>query len=166
MIKATCPSGSIRMKASGRALRPGTAGPEGQQHAAARRQADLEEFAPRRRRRTFRFSRSRHLCSRSKRADSYAFRRLRAKAWKVRLTGVPGPLRPDRGFARSLVDSGCAKGRFMQMNIVLLQPLVALLFGILILILPRLLNYLIAIYLILIGLAGLFPHLFTSTVST
>ncbi|HEY2836442.1 MAG TPA: DUF3096 domain-containing protein [Rhizomicrobium sp.] len=54
----------------------------------------------------------------------------------------------------------------MQMNIVLLQPLVALLFGILILILPRLLNYLIAIYLILIGLAGLFPHLFTSTVST
>jgi hypothetical protein len=54
----------------------------------------------------------------------------------------------------------------MQMNIVLLQPLVALLFGILILILPRLLNYLIAIYLILIGLAGLFPHLFASTVST
>jgi hypothetical protein len=54
----------------------------------------------------------------------------------------------------------------MQMNIVLLQPLVALLFGILILILPRLLNYLIAIYLILIGLAGLFPHLFTSTIST
>jgi hypothetical protein len=54
----------------------------------------------------------------------------------------------------------------MQMNIVLLQPLVALLFGILILILPRLLNYLIAIYLILIGLAGLFPHLFTTTVST
>ncbi|HXS06605.1 MAG TPA: DUF3096 domain-containing protein [Rhizomicrobium sp.] len=54
----------------------------------------------------------------------------------------------------------------MQMNIVLLQPLVALLFGILILILPRLLNYLIAIYLILIGLAGLFPHFFTSTIST
>ena len=54
----------------------------------------------------------------------------------------------------------------MQMNIVLLQPLVALLFGILILILPRLLNYLIAIYLILIGLAGLFPHLFSSTIST
>ena len=54
----------------------------------------------------------------------------------------------------------------MQMNIVLLQPLVALLFGILILILPRLLNYLIAIYLILIGLAGLFPHLFATTVAT
>ena len=39
--------------------------------------------------------------------------------------------------------------------------LVALIFGILILILPRLLNYLIAVYLILIGLVGLFPHLFT-----
>jgi hypothetical protein len=52
----------------------------------------------------------------------------------------------------------------MHANIILLQPLVALLFGILILILPRLLNYLIAIYLILIGLTGLFPHLFTSTI--
>ena len=52
----------------------------------------------------------------------------------------------------------------MHINIIMLQPLVALLFGILILILPRLLNYLIAIYLILIGLAGLFPHLFTSSV--
>jgi len=51
----------------------------------------------------------------------------------------------------------------MHMNVILLQPLVALLFGILILILPRLLNYLIAIYLILIGLTGLFPHLFAST---
>lgn len=50
----------------------------------------------------------------------------------------------------------------MHVDIVALQPLVALLFGILILILPRLLNYLIAIYLILIGLVGLFPHLFSS----
>ena len=53
----------------------------------------------------------------------------------------------------------------MHVNIILLQPLVALLFGILILILPRLLNYLIAIYLIFIGLVGLFPHLFTSASS-
>jgi hypothetical protein len=54
----------------------------------------------------------------------------------------------------------------MHIDIVMIQPLVALLFGILILILPRLLNYLIAIYLILVGLTGLFPHLFTSTIST
>ncbi|MES2255014.1 MAG: DUF3096 domain-containing protein [Pseudomonadota bacterium] len=52
----------------------------------------------------------------------------------------------------------------MHIDIVMLQPLVALLFGILILILPRLLNYLIAVYLILVGLTGLFPHLFTSSV--
>ncbi|HEU0162894.1 MAG TPA: DUF3096 domain-containing protein [Rhizomicrobium sp.] len=52
----------------------------------------------------------------------------------------------------------------MHMNVVMIQPLVALLFGILILILPRLLNYLIAIYLIVIGLVGLFPNLFTTTV--
>lgn len=50
----------------------------------------------------------------------------------------------------------------MHMDIIMIQPLVALLFGILILILPRLLNYLIAVYLILIGLVGLFPHLFTT----
>ena len=53
----------------------------------------------------------------------------------------------------------------MHIDIVMLQPLVALLFGILILVLPRLLNYLIAIYLILIGLSGLFPHLFGPTTS-
>jgi hypothetical protein len=46
------------------------------------------------------------------------------------------------------------------MTIVALQPLLALIFGILILIMPRLLNYLIAIYLIIIGLSGLFPQLF------
>ena len=34
------------------------------------------------------------------------------------------------------------------------QPLVALIAGILILIFPRLLNYIVAIYLILIGLTG------------
>ena len=51
----------------------------------------------------------------------------------------------------------------MHVNIVMLQPLVALQFGILILILPRLLNYLIAVYLILIGLSGLFPQLFSTT---
>lgn len=36
-------------------------------------------------------------------------------------------------------------------------PLAALLAGILILVVPRLLSYIVAIYLILIGLIGLFP---------
>jgi DUF3096 family protein len=43
----------------------------------------------------------------------------------------------------------------MQINIAL-QPLVALIAGILILMIPRLLNYIVAIYLIVIGLLGLF----------
>lgn len=47
----------------------------------------------------------------------------------------------------------------MHIDIIAVQPLLALLFGILILILPKLLNYLIAIYLIIIGLSGLFPNL-------
>jgi hypothetical protein len=52
-------------------------------------------------------------------------------------------------------------GRKMVTNIdiVSIQPLVAIIFGILILILPRILNYLIAIYLILVGVIGLYPHL-------
>ncbi|HXB52056.1 MAG TPA: DUF3096 domain-containing protein [Rhizomicrobium sp.] len=52
----------------------------------------------------------------------------------------------------------------MHVDIIMIQPLIAILFGVLILILPRLLNYLIAIYLIFIGLVGLFPHMFTTTV--
>ena len=44
----------------------------------------------------------------------------------------------------------------MTLDIVVLQPLVALIAGILILLIPRLLNYVVAIYLILIGLIGLF----------
>ena len=40
----------------------------------------------------------------------------------------------------------------------ILQPLIALLAGIFILIVPRLLNYIVALYLIFIGLAGLAPH--------
>jgi len=46
-----------------------------------------------------------------------------------------------------------------MMSAVIIQPLVALIAGILILIVPRLLNYIVAIYLILIGLAGLLPQL-------
>ncbi len=43
------------------------------------------------------------------------------------------------------------------MNITLaLAPLVSLLAGILILVMPRLLNYIVAVYLIAIGLIGLF----------
>ena len=43
----------------------------------------------------------------------------------------------------------------MTISLVSLQPLVALAAGILILLMPRLLNYIFAIYLIIIGVAGL-----------
>ncbi len=41
-----------------------------------------------------------------------------------------------------------------------IQPIVALIAGVLILIMPRLLNYVVAIYLIVVGLLGLFPNVF------
>jgi len=47
----------------------------------------------------------------------------------------------------------------MTVNILLLQPLIALIAGILILLVPRLLNYIVAVYLIIVGLAGLLPHI-------
>lgn len=47
-----------------------------------------------------------------------------------------------------------------DIDVVTVQPMVALIFGILILILPRILNYLVAIYLILVGCIGLWPHFF------
>jgi hypothetical protein len=45
-----------------------------------------------------------------------------------------------------------------NLNPDLINPLVALIAGILILIMPRLLNYVVAIYLIVIGLLGLASH--------
>lgn len=46
-------------------------------------------------------------------------------------------------------------------NMLVIQPVVALIAGILILIMPRLLNYVVAIYLILVGVLGLWPQLAT-----
>ena len=47
----------------------------------------------------------------------------------------------------------------MIVNLHVLQPAVALIAGILILIMPRLLNVIVALYLILQGIVGLWPHL-------
>ena len=47
----------------------------------------------------------------------------------------------------------------MDLSNLPLSPLIALIAGIVILIMPRLLNYIVAIYLIIIGLVGLFPQL-------
>ncbi len=47
----------------------------------------------------------------------------------------------------------------MQLDVVTLQPIVALIAGILIFLIPRLLNFIVAIYLIVVGITGLWPHL-------
>ncbi|MFK8252438.1 DUF3096 domain-containing protein [Ancylobacter terrae] len=47
----------------------------------------------------------------------------------------------------------------MTVNIVAIQPVVALIAGILILVMPRLLNYIVALYLIFIGVVGLLGHM-------
>ena len=57
-----------------------------------------------------------------------------------------GPDRPSSG------------GETMNIDPVLLNPLIALIAGILILLMPRLLNYVVAIYLIAIGIIGLAHH--------
>jgi len=46
----------------------------------------------------------------------------------------------------------------MDLNVEVVNPLIALIAGILILLMPRLLNYVVAIYLIMIGLLGLSHH--------
>jgi len=51
--------------------------------------------------------------------------------------------------------AGVAPEAFMTLNLITLQPIIALIAGILILIMPRLLNFIVAIYLIIIGITGL-----------
>ena len=47
----------------------------------------------------------------------------------------------------------------VHLDITLLQPAIALIAGILILLVPRLLNLVVAVYLIVLGISGLWPHL-------
>lgn len=48
----------------------------------------------------------------------------------------------------------------MQLTMITIQPLIALIAGILILLVPRILNFVVAIYLIVVGITGLWPQLF------
>ena len=49
----------------------------------------------------------------------------------------------------------------MTIHITAIQPLIALLAGLIVLLMPRILNYVVALYLILIGVIGLWPDLLT-----
>ncbi len=51
----------------------------------------------------------------------------------------------------------------MTLGVLTIQPIVALIAGILILLAPRLLNYIVAIYLIIVGVIGLWPGLLNGT---
>jgi hypothetical protein len=55
-----------------------------------------------------------------------------------------------------------AAGSTFTLNVAMLQPIVALLAGILILFIPRILNFVVAIYLIFVGVTGLWPHLLSA----
>jgi hypothetical protein len=50
------------------------------------------------------------------------------------------------------------RGEPMSFDVQVVNPLIALIAGILILLMPRLLNYVVAIYLIVIGVLGLAHH--------
>jgi hypothetical protein len=50
----------------------------------------------------------------------------------------------------------------MTLDIVTITPVVALVAGVLVLIAPRILNYVVAIYLIFVGVTGLWPHLLSA----
>jgi hypothetical protein len=47
----------------------------------------------------------------------------------------------------------------MTISTLAITPLISLIAGVLILVMPRLLNYIVAIYLIIVGLVGLFPNM-------
>ena len=47
----------------------------------------------------------------------------------------------------------------MDLGTIPLTPLVSLIAGVLILIMPRLLNFIVAIYLIIVGVLGIFPKI-------
>jgi len=53
----------------------------------------------------------------------------------------------------------------MSLDVQVVNPLIALIAGLLILLMPRLLNYVIAIYLIVIGVLGLAHHFNSRTIS-
>ena len=73
---------------------------------------------------------------------------------RPRIDYAPAPSRIAYGPQNRPVEGGIT----MTLEIGTLSPAIALIAGILILLMPRLLNYVIAIYLIAIGVLGLMHH--------
>jgi ABC-type amino acid transport system permease subunit len=64
----------------------------------------------------------------------------------------------DFFYATNRAPPALLRGATMTIDPVVISPLIALIAGILILLMPRLLNYVVAIYLIAIGIIGLANH--------
>jgi hypothetical protein len=83
-----------------------------------------------------------------------------APSWQLSRSGMRASILKCCGGAHARLFTiilGSPAGDNSKMNISLsIGPVIALIAGILILIVPRLLNYIVAFYLILIGLVGLF----------
>jgi Protein of unknown function (DUF3096) len=77
--------------------------------------------------------------------------RFRMEEGPLALLGVMVWLTANSAFAQT-------RGEAVTIRYTLISPVIALLAGILILVIPRLLNYIVAIYLILIGLVGIFAR--------
>lgn len=73
--------------------------------------------------------------------------------WLAIANSPTGARRRER---RPIYSGAC----HMDMNSLRVEPIVALVAGVLILVQPRLLNYIVAIYLIIVGVVGLAPQLF------
>jgi len=67
----------------------------------------------------------------------------------IALTAQPTQL------AQTPIPAAAQPERTMTISVAHLQPLVALIAGVLILLVPRILNYIVAIYLIIVGIIGL-----------
>ncbi len=59
------------------------------------------------------------------------------------------------GLALPVYAASAAPGGALTIRVATLSPMVALIAGILILLVPRLLNFIVAVYLIVIGLIGI-----------
>jgi hypothetical protein len=75
------------------------------------------------------------------------------------MSKLPSPRDPGANATPACLSREYFDEDTMYISLPILQPLIALIAGILILLVPRVLNYVVAIYLIIIGLAGLWPHL-------
>lgn len=85
----------------------------------------------------------------------YSLELKQASGWAAKEVSLRNSLRRSPLAFATLSKTTERKGGFMNINTGL-TPMISIIAGILILVMPRLLNFIVAIYLIIIGLVGLF----------